>query len=132
MIIIRPNFFKQSPDINDGSRGELFPQFEHLFHCKTDPTRKTPILLRAGNAVLETISSTIRSLVEHYQLLPENERVITDVLRQIIKENIPASCKEKISYNVPFFSGNKGLCITWPSTIPGGVLKGNFTWLLVR
>ena len=46
-------------------------------------------------------------------------------MRQIILENIPATFKEKISYNVPFFHGKKGICIIWPSTIPrGGIKKG--------
>ncbi len=67
----------------------------------------------------------IRSLVQLFDLLPENERIITDVLRQIVIENLPATCKEKISYNVPFFYGNKGICIIWPSTVPrGGITKG--------
>jgi hypothetical protein len=58
-------------------------------------------------------------------VLPENERIIVDVLRQIIIESIPPYCKEKISYNVPFFYGNKGICIIWPATIPrGGIKKG--------
>jgi hypothetical protein len=65
----------------------------------------------------------IRSHVELYDLLPENERIITDVLRHIIKENLPAYCNEKISYNVPFFYGNKGICIIWPATVPGGGVK---------
>lgn len=67
----------------------------------------------------------IRSLVQLFDLLPENERIITDVLRQIVMENLPVHCKEKISYNVPFFYGNKGICIIWPSTVPrGGITKG--------
>jgi hypothetical protein len=46
-------------------------------------------------------------------------------LREIIKGQLPANCKEKISYNVPFFYGNKGICIIWPSTVPrGGIKKG--------
>lgn len=58
-------------------------------------------------------------------MLPEEERIIVDVLRQIIKENIPPDFKEKISYNVPFFYGKKGICIVWPSSIPrGGIKKG--------
>ncbi|HUZ58434.1 MAG TPA: DUF1801 domain-containing protein [Hanamia sp.] len=70
-------------------------------------------------------SIRITSLLQLYELLPENERLITDVLRQIISETLPATCKEKISYNVPFFYGNKGICIVWPSTIPrGGIKKG--------
>ena len=67
----------------------------------------------------------IKSLLQLFELLPENERIIVDILRQIILENLPAYCKEKISYNVPFFYGNKGICIVWPSTIPrGGIREG--------
>lgn len=58
-----------------------------------------------------------------FDLLPENERIITDVLRQIVIETLPDTCKEKISYNVPFFYGNKGICIIWPATIPRGGIK---------
>jgi hypothetical protein len=49
----------------------------------------------------------IKSLLHLYEVLPENERIIVDVLRQIITENLPATCKEKISYNVPFFTERK-------------------------
>ena len=57
----------------------------------------------------------IKNLVQLFSILPENERIITDVL--------PEYCKEKISYNVPFFYGNKGICIIWPSTVPGSGIK---------
>src|SRR6187402_2193928 len=70
---------------------------------------------------MDKVFPKIKSLVQLYDLLPENERVITDVLRQIIKENLPVSCKEKISYNVPFFYGKRGICIIWPKK---GVLLG--------
>jgi hypothetical protein len=67
----------------------------------------------------------IKSLVQLFDLLPANERIIVDVLRQIITESLPSYCKEKISYNVPFFYGKKGLCIIWPATVPrGGIKKG--------
>jgi Domain of unknown function (DU1801) len=67
----------------------------------------------------------IRSLLQLYEILPEQERIIVDVLREIIKHRLPATCKEKISYNVPFFYGKKGICIIWPSTVPrGGIKKG--------
>jgi len=60
-----------------------------------------------------------------YEVLPDEERIIVDVLRQIVTEHLPTNGKEKISYNVPFFYGNKGICIIWPSTIPrGGIQKG--------
>lgn len=65
----------------------------------------------------------IRSVLQLYELLPEHERIIVDVLRHLIKEHLPANGKEKISYNVPFFYGNKGICIVWPSTVPGGGIK---------
>ena len=68
-------------------------------------------------------SSKIKSLLELFEILPENERIIVDVLRQIILENLPTGCREKISYNVPFFYGKRGICIIWPSTIPRGGIK---------
>ena len=72
-----------------------------------------------------TSSLKIRSIIHLYELLPDDERLIVDVLRQIITENLPSYCKEKISYNVPFFYGKKGICIIWPSAIPrGGIKKG--------
>jgi len=67
----------------------------------------------------------IRSLTELYDLLPEKELIIVDVLRSLVIDTLPDYCHEKISYNVPFFYGNKGICIIWPSTIPrGGIKKG--------
>lgn len=67
----------------------------------------------------------IRSLADLFEVLPEDERIIVDVLRQIVRENLPERCREKISFSVPYFYGKKGLCIIWPSTIPrGGIKKG--------
>jgi hypothetical protein len=73
---------------------------------------------------LKTASSIkIKSLPDLYEVLPEHERIIVDVLRQIIEENLPATCKEKIAYNVPFFYAKKGICIIWPAAIPRGGIK---------
>lgn len=67
----------------------------------------------------------IKNLVDLFSVLPEDERIMVDVLRQIVIETLPAYCKEKISYNVPLFYGNKAICIIWPAAIPrGGVKKG--------
>lgn len=67
----------------------------------------------------------ITSLLQLYEILPEHERLIVDILRQIVRENLPPSCKEKISFNVPYFYGKKGICIIWPATVPrGGIKKG--------
>ncbi|MET0752050.1 MAG: DUF1801 domain-containing protein [Pyrinomonadaceae bacterium] len=70
-------------------------------------------------------SIKIKSLSHLYEILPEWERLTVDVLRQIINAHTPPTCKEKISYNVPFFYGNKGICIVYPAFIPrGGIKKG--------
>ena len=67
----------------------------------------------------------IESYIDLFAILPEEERIIVDVLREIVRESLPSYCSEKISYNVPFFYGNRGICIIWPSTIPrGGIKKG--------
>ena len=69
------------------------------------------------------LSQKFGSFVELYEYLPDKERIIIDVLRQIILENLPERVKEKISFNVPYFYGNKGICILWPSTVPRGGFK---------
>lgn len=65
----------------------------------------------------------IKSLVQLFERLPTEERIIVDVLRQIIIATLPARCKEKISYNVPFFYGKKSICLVWPSSVPRGGIK---------
>ena len=67
----------------------------------------------------------IYSLPELYDIIDTEEKIMVDVLRQIVIENTPNHIREKISYNVPFFYGTKGLCIIWPASIPrGGIKKG--------
>lgn len=81
--------------------------------------RRTKLKMKTASLI------KIKSLIDLYEMLPDNERIIVDVLRQIIIEILPVTCKEKISYNVPFFYGKKGICIIWPSAIPrGGIKKG--------
>jgi len=66
-----------------------------------------------------------QSFVEFWDFLPENECVIVDALRQIILENLPSTCKEKLAYNVPYYYGNKRICLIWPGSVPwGGVRSG--------
>ncbi len=66
-----------------------------------------------------------QSFVEFWDYLPEEERIITDVLRQIILTHLPAGIKEKLSYNVPYFYGNRRICLIWPGSIPwGGIRSG--------
>lgn len=68
-------------------------------------------------------SIKFQSLLEFWEYLPEQERLITDVLRQIILQNLPAGCKEKLAYNVPFYYGKKRICFVWPASIPWGGFK---------
>ena len=65
----------------------------------------------------------IESVHDLFSILPENERIIVDVLREIVLESLPSYCKEKISFSVPYFYGHKGICIIWPATIPRGGIK---------
>jgi hypothetical protein len=66
-----------------------------------------------------------QSFVEFWDFLPENERIIVDVLRQIILENLPSTIKEKLAYNVPYYYGNKRICLIWSGSVPwGGIRDG--------
>jgi len=66
-----------------------------------------------------------QSFVEFWDFLPEKERIVVDVLRPIILENLPSTCKEKLAYNVPYYYGNKRICLIWPGSVPwGGIRDG--------
>lgn len=70
-------------------------------------------------------AAKIRSVLQLYEAIPEDQRILVDVLRSVVTSSLPAYCKEKISFNVPYFYGNKGICIIWPAAIPrGGIKKG--------
>lgn len=67
----------------------------------------------------------MNSIPALYDLLPGHEKIIVDMLRQLIREHLPAFCREKLSYGVPLFYGHRSICIIWPSTIPrGGIREG--------
>jgi hypothetical protein len=66
-----------------------------------------------------------QSFLEFLEFLPENERVLVDVLRQIVLENLPATCKERLAYHVPYYYGKKRICLIWPGSVPrGGIREG--------
>lgn len=65
----------------------------------------------------------IQNIQELYEVIPNDEWVILDVLRGFVIDKLPKYCKEKISFNVPFFYGNKGISIIWPASIPKGGIK---------
>jgi len=63
------------------------------------------------------------TFAEFWEKLPPNEQLIIDVLRQIILEHLPKSCKEKFSYHVPCYYGKKNICLLWPASVPRGGFK---------
>jgi hypothetical protein len=62
----------------------------------------------------------LRSVVELWERLPEEERAIMDVLRQIILATLPDTCTERLAYNVPFYYGKRRICLIWPASVPRG------------
>ena len=56
--------------------------------------------------------------------LPEDEFVIVEEVRALIKECVP-QIKEKLSYNVPFYALQKNLFFIWPACIPWGKVPRN-------
>jgi len=75
---------------------------------------------------LSKLKLKIRSAQELIEHVDPDEWLIVDLLREIILDSLPANCKEKISYNVPYFYGNRGICIIWPASIPRGGIKEGF------
>ncbi|MEQ9297211.1 MAG: DUF1801 domain-containing protein [Cyclobacteriaceae bacterium] len=65
-----------------------------------------------------------RSFEDFFDYLPENEAVIVEQLRDLIIASIP-EVKEKLSFNVPFFSKHRTICFVWPGSVPwGGIREG--------
>ncbi len=51
--------------------------------------------------------------------LPDNEKQITQFLRDVVLEYLP-QCEEKLSYNVPYFFLNRAVCFIWPGSVLWG------------
>jgi hypothetical protein len=64
-----------------------------------------------------------RSMGEFWEYLPDDEREIVDVLRQIVVENMPRYFVEKFAYNVPNYYGKRRICLIWPASVPRGGFK---------
>lgn len=60
--------------------------------------------------------SHIGDFLDH---LPEDEFKHIEALRYFVLECIPYA-KEKLSYNVPFYSLTQQVCYIWPASIPWG------------
>lgn len=59
---------------------------------------------------------------ELLDFLPDDERQLFIVLRQLILDNVP-DITEKLSYNVPYYKRNKGIFFIWPASVLWGKKK---------
>ncbi|MFK8162911.1 MAG: DUF1801 domain-containing protein [Lewinella sp.] len=64
-------------------------------------------------------ANTPDNLDELFESLPEDERLIATVLRELIFESLP-DIREKKSYGAPFYFGKKAVCYIWPASITWG------------
>ncbi|HEV7643114.1 MAG TPA: hypothetical protein VGO50_04160 [Pyrinomonadaceae bacterium] len=44
-------------------------------------------------------------------------------LRQIVLDDLPPYCVERLSYNVPYYYGKRRICMIWPAAVPRGGIK---------
>ncbi len=65
-----------------------------------------------------------RSLNDFYDFLPQKELELVEYLMGVVKECLP-QYKEKLSYNVPYYSNHKRICFIWPSSIKWGNVKSD-------
>ena len=62
------------------------------------------------------------SLEEFFDFLPDEEYELVRYLRAIILDCMP-NCKEKLSFNVPFFKRRANVCFLWPASVLWGKKK---------
>lgn len=63
-----------------------------------------------------------RNIDQLYDELPEPERTIAFILRQLIFETLEVK-KEKLAWGAPFYYGHSPICFIWPASVPWGNLK---------
>jgi len=61
-------------------------------------------------------SVKFHSMNDFLEYLPPSELKITLQLRELIGQTIP-NVHEKLSYNVPYYSRQKGICFIWPGAV---------------
>lgn len=60
-----------------------------------------------------------KSLEEFFDHLPPRELQLVHALRDIVLNSIP-NVREKLSYNVPYYSRHQRICFIWPASVPWG------------
>lgn len=63
-----------------------------------------------------------QTIEEFLDYLPERERAIVDILREIIMDCMP-DCTERLSYNVPYYYRHSRVCFIWSASVPWGKVK---------
>lgn len=62
---------------------------------------------------------SFQNVDEFLDFLSEEELKIVTVLRTLVLDCLP-NCKEKLSFNVPFYFLNKSVCFIWPASVTWG------------
>lgn len=62
------------------------------------------------------------SYADFYASLTSGEQKIVTELQRLIEDCIPAA-RQKLSYNVPYYSLNKRICFIWPASVVWGKVK---------
>lgn len=63
-----------------------------------------------------------QTIDEFFDYLPENERTVVEILREIVLDCMP-NCHERLSYNVPYYYLRSRICFIWPSSVTWGKVK---------
>jgi hypothetical protein len=63
--------------------------------------------------------ATVQELLD---FLPQDERALTDELRELIVSEAP-ELRERLSFNVPFYKGYRDVCFIWPASVLWGKTK---------
>ena len=63
-----------------------------------------------------------RSLADLLAFVPEEELVLLEELRTLVKECVPEA-RERLSFNVPFYKRHTDICFIWPASVFWGTKK---------
>lgn len=69
-------------------------------------------------------SLKLRSLDAFFEHILPHERPIVHTLRDLVLNSVP-NVREKLSYNVPYYSRHHRICFIWPASVPWGKVEQN-------